>query len=293
MKYSYDQVSKLALAVADCLKRPIHLGTAHHNWQSAVAEINSTGQTLRHLDLNFLNYVRALARAKYYLETDKNALKDVHLNPKHDLLDKKIKWCVDMCNHMKANYPMHYGRLNLEFLTSAPITHTPARSTVTSVESVVAQVSQFIPKCIINGTNTAVHAVQKASAQMDSSPEVKAFINSEAFKRLVNYNNTVLKNDIRDHSFWGFNLRVNKSEILKKFTDKLECAINIDDVKKVFEDLNYGRNGFFGAYQTLNTGQNITTRFFGSLGMKTTTIKLIDELRNTLPAVHNVTGFRC
>lgn len=115
----------------------------------------------------------------------------------------------------------------------------------------------------------------------DRTQTTKKFLESETFQKLKTYQ-TMLAEDKRDHTFWGYDFSVRgKHEALAQIITSLESQETMDGIRtvlKVFYDTKKSKRSdpeLKSIYAYLNTGQNITTRV---LGIKTTTIKLIDSL---------------
>jgi hypothetical protein len=127
----------------------------------------------------------------------------------------------------------------------------------------------------------------------ENAPELDKFVNSSAFKGLENYLNLVLNEDERDHSFFCFDFREDrKVNVLNQFITDLKSRSNMVEVKDFLVKFYSGKGKVYSIddnktwdnspFEILNTGQNITTRFFSLLGAQTTTIDLIDKLAKSI-----------
>ncbi|MBA3537109.1 MAG: hypothetical protein H0T84_10950 [Tatlockia sp.] len=127
----------------------------------------------------------------------------------------------------------------------------------------------------------------------ENAPELDEFVNSQAFRALDNHLNLVLNEDERDHSFFCFGdfREERKVNVLNQFLTDLKSRSNMVEVKEFLVDF-YSKKGKIisndsktwdlSPFEILNTGQNITTRFFSIFGMETTTIDLIKKLATSI-----------
>ncbi|MBA2709057.1 MAG: hypothetical protein H0U57_00470 [Tatlockia sp.] len=127
--------------------------------------------------------------------------------------------------------------------------------------------------------------------------EIQKFVNSSAFKALDDYLNLVLNEDERDHSFFfgcfDFS-EERKVNVLNQFITDLKSLSNMTEVRQYLVDFYKGKGKIYSTdhktwdrspFEILNTGQNITTRFFSFFGIDTvqsTTINLIDKLAKSI-----------
>jgi hypothetical protein len=110
--------------------------------------------------------------------------------------------------------------------------------------------------------------------------EVGGIEDSEQFKTLKEYYLNTIRRDTRDHFFLCYDLKVNKASTLVDFLGDLLQFKSQDEVKDYLINFYRSKNSAAdSAYNILNRGQNITSRFFG---LKTTTIELIDDLARSL-----------
>ncbi|MBA3537110.1 MAG: hypothetical protein H0T84_10955 [Tatlockia sp.] len=124
-------------------------------------------------------------------------------------------------------------------------------------------------------------------------PKVTEFLNSPGFKNLEDYLHQVLNEDERDHSFLCFGdfSEPKKLNVLNLFITDLKSMRTKKELTDFLEEF-YSQKGQTqpftketgsrSRYDILNTGQNITTRFFSCFGLQTTTIDLIDSLRKSI-----------
>ncbi|MDP1602175.1 MAG: hypothetical protein Q8M03_02835 [Legionella sp.] len=135
---------------------------------------------------------------------------------------------------------------------------------------------------------------EEAPTILRKCPEVLRFLNSEQFGALEKYQTDVLTNDKRSHKYLCyFDLSERrKADILNDLLTNLSRQQTMSGIKKVLENFYDGKNQQMrhkdspefdkSPYEILNLGQNITTRFFNRLGMRSTTITLLDDLAATV-----------
>lgn len=127
----------------------------------------------------------------------------------------------------------------------------------------------------------------------DHAPALDKFITSKAFYALNDHLNLVLNEDDRDHSFLGcFDFREErKVTVLNQFITDLKSRRDMNEVRQFLVEFYQGKGKALSsdnktwnksAFEILNTGQNITTRFFSDFGIQTTTINLIDKLAQSI-----------
>lgn len=137
--------------------------------------------------------------------------------------------------------------------------------------------------------NNGEISAPKQIADSEETIKLRAFQESPELKALEDYRDQVLKNDQRSHTYFCgcVDLSVNKIPTLNNLISELKNQPCLDDVKYVLQKFYLGKNavvnnnGVKGKsnFDILNTGQNITTRFFSLFGlMETDTISLINAL---------------
>jgi len=115
------------------------------------------------------------------------------------------------------------------------------------------------------------------------TPGVERFLSSQEFESLKGYQQ-FLKHDQRSHTYFCGRIDMSsyqsKAVVLNNLIEKLEAARDMDTIKDILES--YKKGKVDGYYETLNKGQNITTRL---LALKTTSVKrleaVIDLAENT------------
>lgn len=148
-------------------------------------------------------------------------------------------------------------------------------------------------------------AIETPKPKKQVDPVYNAFINSEPFKALKDYAK-FLKNDKRSHTYL-FGLvdlsEKNKGDTLQELLQSIKNAANtqptyrnsietpMDKVNQILTEFFGGKGRYFTddktadnrtPYEILNSGQNITTRFFAPMGMETSTIKKINALADSI-----------
>lgn len=270
MSYSYAQINQFANLISSRL----HLRPAsyeYHHWYEVQAKLRACSEALQKgattsLRYSALNeYCTAIARAKAYLiKKDRQSIfpKCLDSDDRNNYLDQCIDWALRYFNACKRQAPDFWQGIVAPTKSVAvpAVTQPMPRNTSAYNPGLFDKIIMGVTKVIRDNT-------------------VDSFVASPAFQRLKTYYSQSLVNDTRDHSFLGLSLRVEKAPVLKVFLDRLETAQTMVEVHQVFTDF-YRRKQ--GAYAMLNAGQNITTRLLNALGMRSTTVYLIDELYETL-----------
>lgn len=134
---------------------------------------------------------------------------------------------------------------------------------------------------------------EQTEEELAPTPSTQAFLRSEEFLALKNYRDNVLKNDRRDHTFFGIDFTVQKKYdalnlVIEAFEQQKTMA-GIENVMRSFYNTkNMSTASAKSIYDYLNTGQNLFTWFFGFLGLKkTTTVNLIDALNVRMELIQN------
>lgn len=260
MSYSYAQVSHFADLISTRLGRKM-TSYEYHHWYEVEAKLKvwadalktATTRASQYIALN--EYCTAVAYAKAYLvKKDKQSIfsKCFDSDERNKYLDQCVDWALFYFNRYKKDAPDFWQGI---------IAPTQEAAIIRRVQS------------------TGPGLFDKLVNKMIRDDSVDHFVASPQFKRLKAYHTHNLVNDLRDHSFLGLNLRVEKAPILKGLLNRLEAAQTMKEIQQIFDDFYSHKNN---DYCILNMGQNITTRILNVLGIRSTTVYLIDELYETL-----------
>ncbi|CDZ75857.1 hypothetical protein BN59_00116 [Legionella massiliensis] len=132
---------------------------------------------------------------------------------------------------------------------------------------------------------------EQRKAGLGHAPELNAFIASAEYNALQVYLKTTLTEDSRSHSYFCGLIDLSekrKATVLHQFLVDITSLKDMDEVKNFLTEfysekhkaISTDNRKTWGSsrFDILNTGQNMTTRFFSILGKQTTTINLIDSL---------------
>jgi hypothetical protein len=150
-----------------------------------------------------------------------------------------------------------------------------------------------LPALVPTSKQTTLGLVTSWLSKSKIEPEVTEFLNSPAFKNLEDYLHQVLNEDERDHNYFclGDFSEPKKLNVLNQFITDLKSMRTKKDLTEFIEEFYNQKSqaqpftketGSRSRYDILNTGQNITTRFFSCFGLQTTTIDLIDSLAESI-----------
>lgn len=178
----------------------------------------------------------------------------------------------------------------------------PEKSLTPLAEIPHAPLPEFLDRTDSNeSTSSSESEVSTESTESDDSNDstsdfkttkAKKFLESAEFVALKTYLSETLTHDSRNHSFFCMDLRVNnKALVLRELIEQLESKVDITGMVTTLDEFYRGKGckivsedgtSIDSPYETLNKGQNITTRMFSRFGMRTTTITLLDDLRASL-----------
>ncbi|KTD24927.1 hypothetical protein [Legionella maceachernii] len=147
-------------------------------------------------------------------------------------------------------------------------------------ETLITQQFEQLKTLFLSGVDSSIGQIEE---EYRPTPAVQVFLNSDEFTALKKYRDTVLKNDKRDHTFFGIDfaltMKYKALDLLINAFEQQKTLEGIDNVMKTFYNTkNKSTREAKSIYDYLNTGQNLFTWFFG-LFVKTTTVTLIDSLK--------------
>lgn len=277
MTYSTFAVVSFAQKVAARFGVNPGLDKPYSKWVDFKKNLDSL-RVKAHLNgVSYALFLMTIAQAKNHLDQkDKDSFfsKTRNSTERNRYLDNFIDWSIQHFNQLKSQSPLLLVNI------TPPLKLGSAVSPRTQINLEQLPVVKDGPDLL----DRFLLGVDKKITKMVRDKQVDSFVGSEAFKRLKKYQNEVLSIDIRSHSYLCglLEFRVDKASVLKEFIDGLETATSMLEIRKKIHQFYIGRDSLTynnpTPYQILNTGQNITTRFFSILGMRTTTISLIDEL---------------
>jgi hypothetical protein len=200
-------------------------------------------------------------------------LKNVEWQNQHDFVYQKFETYHN--SQTKENLA-HYA-IALQSATNFLIAQKDVKPDQQNfIDRHVDKIYQYYCDAPINGKIKAPLKIEDS----EEAIQLRKFRDSTELKNLQNYLETVLRNDQRSHKFFFcIDLSVNKVPALSQLLLELNSQASLDEVKITLEKFYLEKDSLFN---TLNTGQNITTRVFSWLGMQTTTIDLIDALARSI-----------
>lgn len=290
MIYANSAVSVFAQQIANRAGyRPVY-NKPYTSWDQAVKDIEELRTKDLQSKLIFAQFVMSISRAKEYLELkDRESLLGETWSSadRNKYLDDYLDWSKTQAEKLFATSPsvinMMYAQINP---TKAAINTSPKPSP----EHQQREREREEKEATKNFINNTLRSGKRVLANVIRDRKVDLFVASEPFKKLQKYKDSILTTDLRSHSYFCglIDLKVEKASVLKTFLDDLDSARTMSEVQQTINEFYRGKDGSNNnqptPYQILNTGQNITTRFFGAFGMRTTTISLIDDLVSSIDA---------
>ena len=290
MLYSYLAVVTFAQQIAEKVGLRSGFGKPYAKWIEVQANIELLKGQAPQNGVSFAAYVMAIAQAKKYLDQrDKESIfsKTFNSDERHQYLDQRVEWCIKHFNQLKKVNPVLLANINPPVKLGAATRRASEKPLPIPPENQPSQVKPGQPTGYIDGDDLLERlfvGIDKKFTKMVREKAVDDFVDSEAFKKLKKYQTNILTTDLREHSYLCglLDLKVDKASVLKKLIDDFETATTMCEIHQKLNNFYRGKVPInteqLTPYQILNSGQNITTRFFGFFGMRTTTISLIDEL---------------
>lgn len=287
MPYSHPVMNKFTNAIANKINCKI-TSELHNQWSDHYAKIEQLREeSNKKNDIkSLLFFLKAIVNAKMFTELSNKypSVLDQEERKEHICyLDKYFDLCITkFMTLQKIDSRLKDIEIPVKEQTkkTTPTKDEPKQS-LQQIPVKTSSSSNSMFAVLKNTATTVVDGISDTWNKLDHvdrTEEVTNFVNSTAFQELVNYHKNILKNDTRDHTFFfsQIDLKVEKAPVLQKFIERIENSKNMAQVKRNIAQFYNGINN--SDYDTLNRGQNITTRVFNLVGMKSTTIGLINEL---------------
>ncbi|QRN02750.1 hypothetical protein GH742_02030 [Legionella sp. MW5194] len=269
-------------------KPQLHKGKS---WDAEKKDMNEKGKdylTAKRQDLPplrlrplFVEYLIAISNAQQYVFEKKK-----HQSMRQGVLNIIIEAMLQEAD----NFP------ELADLTKPEVVLSQTKGALESSEQTEKRAAppEQNPERISEERSKEVNGFFESNAEAEVDPKVAEFGMSKELEDLKSYQ-LFLINDPRTHA-----CRVEKAETLNRLIQQLESQKTIEGIKGVLTEF-YDGEGMVdketkkdSAYEILNKGQGLTTRFLGffNTNSHTTTLKLIDSLAKTVGVGHKNDHFK-
>lgn len=271
MAYKLEDVEEYARRIAEITGTSF---TSQMHWKDQQEDVERFSAALksRNSTTNLANYAFALRNAALYLMWRRDKGKVVVTPERQRFIEHHLE-------ALKIAYKQNYPQGNIK----APLAITvPTDLQLPARRGLLGNV---------NATLKEMRLKELKKAGLSHAPALNEFIVSAEFKALQVYLKNTLTDDSRSHSYLcgliDFSEK-RKAEVLHQFLTDIESQPSMEKVKEFLAEFYSEQNMAISTdgrqtwsnsrFDILNTGQNITTRFFSVFGKQTTTINLIDNL---------------